>query len=355
MELSKKHLRIVRKALDGWQSEGILTTGERTRLEESISASSFDWQRLARYALWIAIACLVTALGSLFSDSYLLEQLLLIFQLSAIYRAVLSGTISVALYAWGFTRRHRHPERRYTNEALLSIGVIATAIGIWQLGVALSTDNNNPAPLLLMGCGIYATIGWFGRSGLVWTFFLLSLGSYVGLESGYQSGWGAYWLGMNYPLRFVLFGALLTMAAYALRSPLMHRGLERVTLSMGLLYLFVALWILSIFGNLDSGRWQGTRQSELFEWSLLFAIAACTAIWVGLRTDCGMLRGFGITFLGINIYTRYFEIFWDSIHKVVFFTVLAVSFFLIARHAERIWQPASHRGARDASPPGPPD
>jgi hypothetical protein len=46
---------------------------------------------------------------------------------------------------------------------------------------------------------------------------------------------------MNYPLRFVLFGLLLTLAAYTLRSLLMHRELERVTLSMGLLYLFVAL------------------------------------------------------------------------------------------------------------------
>ena len=72
-------------------------------------------------------------------------------------------------------------------------------------------------------------------------FLLLSLGNYVGLESGYRSGWGAYWLGMNYPLRFVLFGLLLTLAAYTLRSLLMHRELERVTLSMGLLYLFVAL------------------------------------------------------------------------------------------------------------------
>jgi hypothetical protein len=137
--------------------------------------SSFDWQRLARYALWIAIACLVTALGSLSSDSYLLEQLLLIFQLPAIYRAVLSGIISVGLYAWGFKRRHRHPECRYTNEALLSVGGIATAIGIWQLGVALGTGDGNPAPLLLMGCFTYALIGWFGRSGLVWIFFCYPL------------------------------------------------------------------------------------------------------------------------------------------------------------------------------------
>ena len=47
-----------------------------------------------------------------------------------------------------------------------------------------------------------------------------------------------------------------------------------------------------------------------------------------------MLRLFGISFLAINLYTRYFEFFWDGLHKVVFFLVLAASLALIGRYAE---------------------
>ena len=34
--------------------------------------------------------------------------------------------------------------------------------------------------------------------------------AWMGAETGYISGYGMYFLGMNYPLRFVLFGAMLT-------------------------------------------------------------------------------------------------------------------------------------------------
>ena len=58
-----------------------------------------------------------------------------------------------------------------------------------------------------------------------------------------------------------------------------------------------------------------------------------------------MLRLFGITFLAINLYTRYFEYFWDGLHKVVFFLILAASLALIGRYAEKIW----HVGERKMS------
>ena len=70
---------------------------------------------------------------------------------------------------------------------------------------------------------------------------------------------------------------------------------------------------------------------------LLFAVAAVLCIYISLKTDDGMLRGFGLTFLAINLYTRYFEYFWDGMNKVVFFLILAASLAVIGRYAERIW------------------
>jgi len=76
---------------------------------------------------------------------------------------------------------------------------------------------------------------------------------------------------------------------------------------------------------------------------VLFGAAAVAAIWYGLARDDGVLRGFGLTFLFINLYTRFFEYFWDSLHKAVFFAVLAISFWYLGRKAETIWHFGQHK------------
>lgn len=79
----------------------------------------------------------------------------------------------------------------------------------------------------------------------------------------------------------------------------------------------------------------------LLPWALLFAVAAVVSVYISLKTDDGMLRGFGLTFLGINLYTRYFEYFWGGMNKVLFFLILAASLAVIGRYAERIWHGGS--------------
>jgi hypothetical protein len=107
---------------------------------------------------------------------------------------------------------------------------------------------------------------------------------------------------------------------------------------MGFLCFFIALWILSIFGNYgDLASWHEAKQIELFHWALLFGVAAIAALFHGVRADEAMSRGFGLTFLFINLYTRFFEHLWDHLHKAIFFALLAVSFWCLRTRAERIW------------------
>ena len=43
------------------------------------------------------------------------------------------------------------------------------------------------------------------------------------------------------------------------------------------------------------------------------------------------MRKFGVTFLFINLYTKYFEFFWGVAHKAIFFTILALSFWVVRK------------------------
>ncbi|HTM98793.1 MAG TPA: hypothetical protein VL088_08635, partial [Pedobacter sp.] len=111
-----------------------------------------------------------------------------------------------------------------------------------------------------------------------------------------------------------------------------------VTYVAGMIYLFSSLWLLSVFGNFANlEEWYAVRQLSLFYWGILSAAICMLSTWYGLKNRDEIAREFGITFLFINLYTRYFEYFWDSWHKALFFSVLAISFWLIGRKAEKIW------------------
>lgn len=337
MNITRKQERIIRRALEEWRVQGVINEAEQQRLAATLTIVAFDWQRLSRYAFWTATACVLIALASFFADSQLVAWLLRLFSDSALLKIMTPAVLATGCYLWGFRRQRRETHWHYSTEALLFLGVIFTALMIWQLGERLDNGSGHVAPLVLLGCAIYAAVGWFGRSAMVWVFFLLALGNWFGAQTGYVSGWGAYWLGMNYPIRFVAFGGVLLLGCVLAGGILRSRQLFTVSKAMGLTYLFVALWIMSIFGNYDMDSWSGVSREALLPWALLFAAAAGVCIVIGLKTDDGMLRGFGLTFLGINLYTRFFEYFWDSMHKVVFFLILAASLAVVGRYAEKLW------------------
>jgi hypothetical protein len=235
-------------------------------------------------------------------------------------------------------KRSRHPERVFSNEAAFFLGILAVAGSIAFLGRAVDTGSGHFSLLVLLAALVYAALGLWFPSRLTWLFSLLSLGGWFGAETGYVSGWGAYFLGMNYPLRFVLFGLVLLGLSLLFKDRPRLGAFFNVTYTMGLLYLFVALWILSIWGNHgDMASWSRVRQTRLFGWGLLFGAAALGAILLGLKCDDARARGFGITFLFINLYTRYFEYFWNMTHKAIFFAILAISFWIVGSRAEAIW------------------
>lgn len=339
MQVSEKEHRVLTEAINQWKRDGVISHDQARQMTDTCEVTGFDWQRLAKYCFWLAMASFVIAVSAILADKWLIALLKRVFDATDLMKCIMLGALSAAFYATGLYRYHRAPEKTYSNEALLFLGVMTTAFAIAYLGKAFDTGSGHFSILLLLASLVYAALGLAFPSKQVWVFGLVSLGSWFGAETGYVSGWGAYYLGMNYPLRFVLFGAALVVAAHVIFSRWPQRETFRqVTHVAGLTYLFIALWILSIFGNYgDINLWYNAAQFELFHWSLLFGIAALAAIVHGIKTDDAASRGFGITFMFINLYTRFFEYFWQNTHKAIFFSILALSFWLLGSKAEKIW------------------
>lgn len=347
VDLTKRQARVVAGLIERWLREGTLTAETAERLTASYHIAPFNWRRLARIAVLTSVICFVVAVASLLADELILRLLARLFEIPATALCVVFAIFAAGLYAAGFYRRKRKPERVFTNEGLLFLGVLSTAVSIFYLGAAIG-GGEDFSLLLLLACGIYGALGLSTQSKLIWIFALLSLGGWFGAETGYVSGWGAYYLGMNYPLRFVAFGLVLCAVSYPIAQVGRVRALTQSTLTMGLLYLFISLWIMSIFGNYgDPESWERAKQIELFHWSLLFALAAGAAIWRGLKFDNTVSHGFGITFLFINLYTRFFEHFWDTLHKAIFFAILGASLWILGAYAQKIWNLGRRRELRE--------
>jgi hypothetical protein len=335
MLLNKKRYRLVSKVIDTWRDEHVITQEKSQKLRNSLEISKFDWKRLSKYSFWIAGISVAIAVFATILDDAIMELLKHIVRIPDIAKSILLALIASGFFFWGFKKKKTNPTKIFSNEFLLFIGAIISGVSIFFMGKSVDTAKDHFSILLLMGSIVYLAIGALFPSAPMWVLGLLTLGSWFGTETGYVSGWGAYFLGMNYPLRFVVLGAVIIAISFFMQRTRFSR-LTKSTYIIGLLNLFLALWMMSIWGNYGSMlSWHAASVAERFLWSILFAVAALGAIIWGLKNDDSVARGFGITFLFINLYTKYFEYFWKVSHKAIFFAILGISFWIVGKYSER--------------------
>lgn len=338
LNLDKQEAEFLNQTIQHWKAEGLLdeTTGDK--LLQSYDIKQFDWRRLAQYSIWIALACGLIAFASLVVDDAILSLIAKLSDTPDIVISIISAFLACYFYYQGQKRKNANPERVFSNEAILFIGVLFTASAIAFLGKVIDNGKGHYSLLFLLSVFIYGILALKFSSQLIWAFSLISLGSWFGTETGYQTHWGDYFLRMNYPLRFVFFGAFLSAIAFVMARIERFSHFKNITYIIGLFYLFVSLWLLSIFGNFGNIEdWLKVKQKDLFYWGILSAVFSLGLMFYGLKKKDSIAREFGISFLLINIYTRYFEYFWDITNKALFFSILAISFWLIGSRAERIW------------------
>src|ERR1700761_3824409 len=344
LNLDKQESDFLDRVISDWEKQGLVDDEQAVKLRESYEVKGFDWMRLAKYSFWIALICGATSFTFLIVNYSIGNWLKQLYYTPDIIISILSAVMAAFLFLWGRRREKRFPERVFSNEAIIFTGILFTACCIAYLGKTFDNGSGHYSILFLISVFVYGLLAWRLDSRLIWLFALVSLGSWFGTETGYQTQWSHYFLGMNYPLRFVAFGILLVTACHFLRDRKWFSGVWELTYVVGLLYLFLSLWLLSIFGNYGTiDSWWKTKQITLFYWGIISLAMAGGFMFYGLKFKDSIAREFGITFLIIFIYTKYFEYFWDSTNHTLFFAILAVSFWLIGRKAEKIWNVKSSR------------
>jgi hypothetical protein len=338
LQIDKTESDFLDSTIAHWEKHGTVDKEQAEALRKSYEVKGFDWMRLAKYSFWIALICGGASFAFLIINDVVVNWLKQLYYTPDIIISILSGCMAAFLFYWGRRKERLSPERVFSNEAIIFTGVLFTACCIAYLGKTFDNGSGHYSLLFLLSVFVYGFLAWRMESRLIWLFALVSLGSWFGTETGFQTSWSDYFLGMNYPLRFVLFGLVLVAATYLLRNKRWFAYFWEQTYAVGLLYLFLSLWLLSIFGNYGNvEKWYQIRQISLFYWGIISAAVAGGFLLYGLKTNDTIAREFGITFLIIFLYTKYFEYFWDHTNKTLFFAILAASFWLIGRKAEKIW------------------
>ena len=296
--------RQIRRELDALLREGLLDTTQYAQLSANYPLTGWDWRSLGR---WFLIFGAISVMAGL----VILARTLFDFTLEKL--AVLLGIALIASYGGAQWLRRTRPELVLTVSSLELLGGLLLIGLTFTLGAIFSTGSGNWPSLLLIDLLVLLTLSYALNNPLLLVLSAIVFFGWFGGFTGYDSGWGAYWFGMNYPLRFLMVAlaiiAIGVVHQQSERGPLArYRGFCKIWLSSGLFFAEMALWLLSLFGNFDleNHYWHLGSSTELFLFNLLWATLNGILIVLGARWAMRMLSGYGATFLIIQIYTLFF-------------------------------------------------
>jgi uncharacterized membrane protein len=332
MEVDKNEQNILERAIDEWQQTGQLTPEQATALKHSLEPKRNDRQQIAQYFFFIALFCTLLAFGAIFLNEKLLEKIKLYFSWNDLAIASITAVLS-ALWFW-YVGKKRRRLSAVTYEIYMVLGGLSVLTSlIYCCKQAGSTTTYTT--FLLLSFFILGILSAILRSKALWIGAIAAIIGWFGEYSVYQSSDNLF-LCMNYPLRYTALGLVILALAFVQARIKPIAFVYRITYVTGLVLLFCGLWGISIFGNYNTlVGWQQVRQIHVLAYSIIFAAASVMSFLLGIKYEDETARDFGVLFLLINLYTRYFEYFWDSMNKGIFFLILAITFGLVGRWLER--------------------
>lgn len=334
MEVNSRQFRFLKEALNTWEQEKLISEEQAQVLQQSLRTRSFRWQTLARYALWAAASCVGLSLLAVVTDQELIKWLESLLVLSEAGRSLCLAILAAVLFAAG---RWKAQKGTITQPLFYFLGAMSVAGSLTYLGMWLDTGSGHYSLLILMASVIYLIAALLLPSSLVW--FLALSASALGIvtELEYRGGDDVF-LGRELAVAMVVYSSLLLLLSHGLKVWERLQGILTVTRCFSVFLLFISLWMLTMMEGYEE---HSVPATEHWLWVALLTLMSLLAIAGGLKWNDDLFRAAGISFFLINVYTRYFELGWESLHKALFFALLAISFWVLGRFAEKLWSGGS--------------
>lgn len=336
MKLDKKEAELIDRAIQHWQQEGIVDELTGNKMRKSYDLDDDNSNVISTYALVASVSCGLLAFGALVMDEKWIELIRRKFGFSEIVVGMCFFLLSAVFVYFSSRRKRNRPDAPSSNEAFNITIVLSLAVAVAYIGRSIGYQDGNYAPIILLASMLYGAAGFFLRSRLLWAAMLVGLAGWWGAQTYYWSKGADYFFNMNYALRMTVFGVAVLGLQFITEQLKRLAVFAKITQVLGWVFFLVAAWSLSVMGNSSSfDVWWQVRQGKLWYWALAFTLLLIVLVLYAFRKKDPFLRDITLVFFLVNIYTRYFEYFWDKTNRGLFFAILAFSFWWIGKAAER--------------------
>ncbi|MFT3902040.1 MAG: DUF2157 domain-containing protein [Niabella sp.] len=338
MKVNNKQAPIVHRAIDEWQRESLLDEETAAKLHQSVKTYDDDYKSLSFYAFIAAISCAVLAFGALVLNEKWIERFRRFFDFSEVLIGIVFMGVTLALTYVAKRRRQKYPDAVLANESFTLLIALSAGVGMVYIGRSFDFAFNYYGGVLFAASVLCGVIGYYLRSKLLWVCMLVLLVSAFATQTFAWSGDAekSYFLGMNYPLRMTVLGGLMIAASQLLTRDSQFMGFFKLTYYGSWVFFLLSALFLSVSGNHSYDVWAAIKQGRMWPWMLGYTLLLIALIVYVMQKRDETLRDIAIAFFLLNIYTRYFEFFWDITNKGLFFAILAFSFWLAGRKLEQM-------------------
>jgi hypothetical protein len=234
--------------------------------------------------------------------------------------AALLGVAAAVCWFFG-VKMSTDPLQRYnvSGSAVVTVALVM-AMGCMTMAAMLIADSGNPPTALILFATAAISVATAYVYRLRWPLLFGLLCFFHGVGSShFYGGAGNYFFDIQDPrVMGPIAGATALLGVWHQHEEGGHlmpwSGFGRLFVIFGLLYFNCSLWFLSLRDG-----WSET--GNVLPWVIAFTLAAVAEIIIGARLSDAKFTGFGVVFLSIDLYTRFYENFWDKFSMGLFFLI----------------------------------
>ena len=314
-----------------WENVGLISSGQAGLLHQRYDPAPI---RGAIFLKWLGLFAI-----SMIGMSFLGSIGAILASFSPLFSTLCLIAVSALVMYFGARlaadQAQKHP---FTGQALLTLGLIGLYASLSSIYLVSGGETYGNVFGWFMLITSIAALFTAYHYRLRWPLLIALLMFFHGIGSMSEYwGYGAYFLDVQDPRSMSVVALLTILLGYwhehELESTKLQHciGFGSLYLIFGLLYFNLSLWILSL-------HFYEARDDALL-WVLMFTLGDIAQIIVGARLKDSRFTGFGIVFLGIDLYTRFYEYFWDSLSRAAFFTLAGIAALALAFVFEKQLKP----------------
>lgn len=298
--MQKQVKQILANDINKWHAEGWINIPTMNTLGERYEVKTFSIEKALKY---------LGAIGGIFIFFGIIAFIGFAAHDEVVGAVVLLLSSAGFLY-WGYKLYqdplNRHP---YSSQVLMAIALLFLGGAIILI---LNKANVGPRAILVLTGLLWLTfafaLAYRFRNSFILIIAVLVLFHWLG-SWNQMVGRSTYVFSLQDPRAMAISAFVITffglMHQYSKR--VWMQGFATVYIAVSLIYLNMSVLILSIF------------YKDRLVYVIMGLILCILQIVAGARFKLKVFTGFGMTFIGIHLFTRYYEHFWASLEKGLFF------------------------------------